>query len=233
MKALQRLVLFVVGFMAIASSARAESVLLGTDPSTAFGSTPLCASFSGCQIDVQSFTLYSQVTITDIQVVMSHFDTPTRGSDGHFDVALVDKPFGASFAGNVGSGDFPYGPDTGELPSYLIYELFDFSGLDITLGPGTYYFEFTGGAVGPARSTSTTSTAGSFGQSLYCDPTLPAGCNDLSRWQALPSFDDSEPLAITINGNVVTPEPSSWLLLATGVVGGTGMFRHRFKRRQD
>jgi hypothetical protein len=170
---------------------------------------------------------------------MEHSSYSPFGPDGHFSVGLVDKPVTAftSLPSNVliGSGELPYGPDWQDLSkTSVVSELFDFSGLDITLDPGTYYLEFAGEAVGPARATTSLSTtAGTFGQTFFCDPTVnPQTCNDPSRWQ---SFYAADPFAVTINGNVVAesavaPEPSSWLLLATGVVGATGMSRRIFNR---
>jgi hypothetical protein len=240
MKALHRLALIAGGFMAISNSAHADSVLVGTDPSTAFASGGLCPAIRDCQADVQSFTLSSQVAITDIQVVMAHSSYSPFGPDGHFSVGLLDKPVaaGTTLPSNVliGSGELPYGPDWNDLSkTTIVSELFDFSGLDITLGPGTYYLEFAGEAVGPARvTTSLTSTVGTFGKTLYCDPTVNAEeCNNLSFWAPFSSSYDSDPFAITILGSVIAPEPSSWLLLASGIIGATGMSRHTFNRSQS
>jgi hypothetical protein len=240
MKALCRVVLVVAGLVAISNSAWADSVLVGTDPSTAFGSFGLCPTFSGCQADVQAFTLSSQVKITDVQVVMSHLSYPNLGSDGHFSIALVNTPIAAgniTFPSQilVGNGNLPYDPNVKDSSqAVLVSELFDFSGLDFTLGPGTYYLEFAGGDVGPARATTTlASSVGTFGKTLYCDPTINAQqCNDLSRWDAFSSFYDPDPFAVTINGDVVVPEPSGWLLLGTGIFGAAGMSRLRFNRRR-
>jgi hypothetical protein len=229
MKVLHTLALIAVGFMGISNSAHADSVLVGTDLTTASGAGSLCPSFSNCEAVVQSFTFSSQVTITDIQVVMAHPNVTLGGTNGGFVVGLVDSPI-AAFEGlpvnvTIGSGFMPY-PGGDPNHPIEIYQLFDFSGLDITKGPGTYYLEFAGGAVGPARATtSLATTAGTLGKTLACDPTVEL-CNNLSSW-----FPISGPFAFTVNGTVATPEPSSWLLLATGIVGATGVSRHTFKRR--
>ena len=241
MKALYTLALVAVCFMGISTSAHANSVLIGTDLSTAFGSFGLCPAIRNCQVEVQSFTLSSQVAITDIQVVMAHSSYSPFGPDGHFSVGLVDKPVAAAttLPPNVliGSGNLPYGPNWNDLSqTTIVNQLFDFSGLDITLDPGTYYLEFAGAAVGPARATaSLTTPAATFGQTLYCDPTVnPQNCNNPSLWQPFSSFYDSDPFAITIIGDtVVAPEPASWMLLATGIVGATGMFRRTFNHRRS
>lgn len=233
MNILNRVALIAV-VLGISNAAHADSVLAGANLSTASGGSYLCPSISGCQIEVQPFTLNSQVTITDIRAVMAHSDIMNRGSDGGFSIALVDVPIAAyqSFAPNVtiGTGDIPYGPGGDPNNPMEIYQLFDFSGLNITLGPGTYFLEFAGGAVGPSYATTLlTTTTGTLGASLYCDPTV-QNCDNYvpggganNSWHPL-----GGELAVTISGNVVTPEPSSWVLLATGIVGAAGMAHHRF-----
>jgi PEP-CTERM motif len=233
MKALHRLALVAVCFTAISNPAHADSILVGTDLSTASGSSGLCPAIRACQADLQAFTLNSQVTITDVQVVMSHPSFSGLGSDGHFSIGLVAQPIAAgniTFPSNVlvGSGELPYGPGSGD-PSQvtLVKGLFDFSGLNITLGPGNYFLEFAGGGVGPAYAAgAVTSSAGTFGQTLACDPTVEQ-CNQTSAWYAL----SSAPFAATISGSVVTPEPSSWMLLATGMAGAVGVVRRTYSFR--
>jgi hypothetical protein len=177
---------------------------------------------------------------------MSHPDSPIRGTDGSFSIALVGKPvtierdaFPRNYPNFVGAGDLPYGPE--DNPFASISQLFDFSGLNITLGPGTYFLEFQGGGVGPSYApTALTTTAGMLGGALYCDPTIqdcnnyiPGGGNAPNNsWHSL----STNYLAVNINGNVaasvVTPEPSSWMLLVTGIAGAAGTLRRRSNRNK-
>jgi hypothetical protein len=199
--------------LAASTLAHAETVLVGTDLSTHSGSSGLCPSDSDCSMLAQEFTLFSPVMIDQIQVGIT--GNGFGVASGTFSLSLVDELLGP-VPPNIGSGSIaPSDNVTG-------MEIFDFTGLNISLGPGTYFLEMSGSTLDWAYGPSLTTSAGSLGNSFSCDPTIGVSCR-LNGWNST-----SVTRTMQIDGTVVTPEPSSFVLLGTGILGLAGAVRRKF-----
>jgi hypothetical protein len=166
----------------------------------------------------QQFTLQGAVVIDRIDLVVSApvatFTSSTYPFSAEIENTLGNPTIGGTF---VGSGALAV-PSNGNYTT----ELFDFSGLNIPLGTGTYYLVVQGGNVewnyAPALATS----SGSLGHFYSCDPSL--NCTP-GRWDANTS---GATFAVDIDGTAVTPEPSSWLLFGTGLLTAGFFGRRQF-----
>jgi hypothetical protein len=206
---LAKLVLLVACFLTLSRSGLADSILVGTSLTNLTAGAGLCPSDSNCTDLRQQFTFTSPVVIDQIKVVMEPYGSVLNNNQfpgGDFTVGFA-SPTGGFF----GPGEVPPN-STGDI----IPQEFDFAALDISVNPGTYYLEVTGGNVAWAHAQPLLTTAGTMGQEQECDPTL--GC----RWQS-----GGGTLAMEIDGTVVTPEPSNWLLFSTGLLVVCGIARRK------
>jgi hypothetical protein len=201
--------------LAASTLANADTVLVGTDLTTRLGSSGLCPSDSNCEMLAQEFTLVSPVVIDQVKVGITGNGIDPVAS-GDFSLSLVPELGHGGIS--IGSGSIaPSDNVTG-------MEIFDFSGLNISRGPGTYFLEMSGSTVDWAFSQPLMTTAGSLGQSWSCDPTVVPSCG-VGRWNASSNFRTME-----IDGTIATPEPSTFALLATGILGLAGAARRKFSR---
>jgi hypothetical protein len=203
---LAKLVLLSACFLTLSRSGSADSILVGTNLANLAAGAGLCPSDSNCTDLRQQFTFTSPVVIDQIKVVTEQY--------GAFFDSYPGGDFTVALGGFVGSGEFPPN-STGDI----VPQLFDFANLDISLNPGTYYLNVTGGNVAWAHAPPLLTSAGTIGQGQECDPTL--GC----RWQSTDST-----FAMEIDGTIATPEPSTFALLATGILGLAGATRGKFSR---
>jgi PEP-CTERM motif len=200
--------------LAASTLAHADTVLVGTDLSTHTGASGLCPSFSDCEMLGQEFTLFYPVVIDQIQVGI--IGNGLGVASGSFSLSLTDEIGGPEAP--IGSGSIaPSDNVTG-------MEIFDFSGLNISLGPGTYFLEMSGSTLDWAYGPSLTTSTGSLGNSFSCDPTVGNSCG-VNEWNRT-----SQTRTMQIDGNVVTPEPSSFVLLGTGILGLVSAARRKFSR---
>ena len=207
--------------------ARADSILVGTDLSNPTPGPVLCPQGSNCTIRISQFTLLTPVVINDVKVALSGYTTTFRVENGGFNVilgnALVDSHVPPAVSDNpvsgagIGSGNYVFLPD-GEFAS----EVFDFSNLNIELGPGVYYLQVSGADVEWDTASPLTTSAGILCLQLACDPFLNCG-SDLSRYDTFPGT-----YAMEIDGTV-TPEPSTFVLLGTGLLGAITGVRRRLR----
>ena len=195
--------LFAIAILVVSTAAHADSILVGTDLANASGGSGLCPNDANCEILRQEFTLFEPVEIDQVKVVIGPYMPPFAGGD--FNVALSGAS-GSSF--DIGSGHL-------DLDST---QIFDFGSLDLKLDPGTYYLAVSGGNVTWAFAPSLPGLAGVLGPVWMSDPTIN------SRWQPV-----SGPHAMEIDGTAIAPEPSSWLLVGTGIFGLAGSVRRRIR----
>jgi hypothetical protein len=163
----------------------------------------------------QQFTLFEPVKIDQIKVAISGPLGAFQSADGTFSINLGSE-LGSGEV--IGSGDL--GLTLGQ-PN-IVEKVFDFSGIDISLGPGTYYLGVTGGNVEwSASAAAPTTSAGTLGPTFRCD--LFTTCRT-DRWDTVSAGNSWE-----IDGTAITPEPSSIVLFGTGIFGLAAAALHRVR----
>lgn len=197
--------------------AHADSILVGTDLSNPSSGPVLCPQGANCTVRVSQFVLLDPVVVDDIKVAISG-PGPSSSTDGTFSVNLSQGL--ANSAGNIGSGGLAFTSDQNSM----VTQVFDFSGLDILLDPGTYYLQVSGANVMWDSAAPLTTSAGTFGQQLSCDPNITCGPN-ISRYDTFPGT-----YAMQIDGTAMTPEPSTFALLGTGILSLAGISRRKLLR---
>lgn len=225
MRSVCSLVAAAVLLIAATSLCHADEILAGSDLSNASnGGAVLCPMGADCEFLAQSFTLFNAEQIGGVKVSLSG---PVFGVNypGKFNLTLVSQLSGPTIA-DIGSGNLVFNSN----PNVMNSEIFDFENLNLLLNPGTYYLELSstylvegqGGNLewnyAPALSTPN----GSIGSAYACDPFL--NCSP-GRWDLI---TQPEPLAMEIDGSVITPEPSSIVLFSTGIIGLAGFARRKF-----
>jgi hypothetical protein len=197
-------------------SAHAGSILVGTDLSSPLSGPVLCPQGDDCLVRVSQFTVLTPVVVDDVKVAISG-PTSLPSTNGSFSVKLGDQL--ASGMESIGSGDLPFVSNQDPI----VTQVFDFSGLDVLLDPGTYYLQVSGGNVMWDSASPLATSVGTLGRQLSCDPYLTCG-PDISRYDTF-----SGTYAMQIDGTAVTPEPSTIALLSTGVLSLAGVFRRKFR----
>ena len=220
--------LTLLSLTALPTVTRADSILVGTDLSNPKGGPVLCPQGSNCSIRMSQFTLLSPVLIDDVKVALSGYTTTFGMENGSFNVilgnALVNSgvpptvPSNPVAGAGIGSGNYVFPPDD-EFAS----EVFDFSNLNITLEPGVYYLEVSGVDVEWDSASPLTTSAGLLGLQLSCDPYQNCVA-DISQYDVYQGT-----YAMEIDGTVVTPEPSTFVLIGTGFVWTIVGLRRRIR----
>jgi PEP-CTERM motif len=211
-----RLFAAVLTLAASVSIAHADTILVGTDLSNPSSGPVLCPQAADCLVRVSQFTVLTPMLVDDIKVAISG-PTPFPSTDGTFSVNLSSALASGPVADNIGSGDLVFPP--GQTP--VLSQIFDFSGLDILLDPGTYYLQVAGANIMWDSASPLTTTAGTLGQQLSCDPFITCGA-DISRYDNFPGT-----YAMQIDGTAITPEPSTFALLATGLLAITALSQRK------
>lgn len=189
--------------------AHADSLLVGTDFTTAQPSVVLCPG-SECESIAQQFTLLAPVVIDDIQIAIGGPADFVPNPNGSFSVGFTNQ-LGTETL--IGSGVLPYTSNQ----SSVVNEIVDFNNLNIPLSVGTYYIEIAGKNVEMDLTQAVATSAGYWGGQFICDPETPS-CNSPAGWSA----DPTKPLAINISGTALSPEPSAFVLLGTGILALAG-----------
>jgi hypothetical protein len=209
--------------LAAPTLAHADSILVGTDLSNTQSGPELCPLVNNCTARVSQFTLLTSVVVDDVKVAMSGPIFSGSGSElssGHFGVNLFSQLpgiNGLNTSGNIGTGNLVFDP----LTSPLVTQVFDFGGLDIALGPGTYYLQVEGANLAWNTGSPLSTSAGTLGLQASCDlSNFPQCSSDISTYDKFPGT-----YAMQISGTAVTPEPSSWFLFGTGILGIAGVAR--------
>jgi hypothetical protein len=195
----------------------ADTILVGTDLSTAThgGAAVLCPGGSDCTDRASQFTLFTPVVINSISVVLTA-PAPSFTTGADFTIGLGSQ-LGVGITTGVGAGTILFDPN-----GPPITEEFTFSGLNLSLSPGTYYLGIAGGNLQWDYATPLSTTAGALGLQLSCDPFIYCG-SDITRWDR-----NSRTYAMEIDGTAITPEPSTFALLGTGLLALAGATRRSF-----
>lgn len=194
--------------------AHADSILVGTDLT---GNNQqggiLCPRATGCNSRAQQFTLFAPVEVTQIQILVSGPYYYSHPSPFTTPVTLnLGTQFPTTYGQTYWTGTELF-QDPDPSPQNSAYtELLSFDNVNTILGAGTYYLQVDGGdlAWGSGGNTALATTAGVLGSSFECDPY--ANCSP-GRTMGF-----SQLSAVDINGRVLTPEPSSLVLSATGLI---------------
>jgi hypothetical protein len=218
--------------LALSHAGLADSLLAGSNLAAASqGGAVLCPESSNCSLRAEQFTLTAPTVINSLQVVLSG-PSPSQSLNGSFSISLGSQLGAMSTL--IGSGNLLFTANQN-----LTSELFDFTNLDLTLAAGTYYLDFSGANAELDYAPSVLTTDGSFGTEFSCDPTE-QNCDASSSWDAgtnkfgtyavdlngtaITSFSQTE----TVDRTEVTPEPSTLLLFATGIVALIVFARRKF-----
>jgi PEP-CTERM motif len=216
--------------LVFAVSAKADTILVGTTLTDTSPTAVLCPSPDDCDNRLSQFSSPVAFDIDDVKVVIGGpvilADPSGFNADGNFQVSLVTQPGTVSSTSVfIGSGSLPISPQDSQGSDIAV---FDFSGLSIPITAGTdYYLEVVGANLTWNTSAPLLGTLGTIGQQLLCDPSPPFNqCANRSRYDL-----DSQTYAMQISGDPVgvTPEPSTLLLLGTGLFSVAMIaFRRRF-----
>jgi PEP-CTERM motif len=191
----------------------ADTVLVGSNLSTISGGSSLCPSDADCEEIAQQVTFLTPVVIDQIKVAIS--GPALMGSTaGDFNVELGDM---LGTGTEIGSGELAFDPNGDPVTG-----VFGFSGLNISLGAGTYYLQLSGGNVDWDFAEPLITAAGTLGPIWVCDPTISCASD---RWQSVEGTH-----AFEIDGTATTPEPSTFALLGTGMLGIVGVARRKLSR---
>jgi hypothetical protein len=201
----------------------ADTVLVGTNLSAATqGGAVVCPISANCFDYANQFTLSMAVVIDSISVVVTSPGGPFD-ANGNFTIGLGSQ-LGVAVTTGIGAGVIPTNPDGMTLNT----EEFTFSGLDLSLAAGTYYLGMAGGNLQWDYAPPLSTSVGALGQRFACDPTITVGfCSGPVEWDSLSAPRE---FAFEIDGTVpvITPEPSTFALLGTGVLGLAGVVRRKF-----
>ena len=190
----------------------ADTILVGSDLFLLAGSG-LCPGSSDCQQVAQQVTFFTPVVIDQIRVGLSGPNLP-GSSDGSFHVVLGDV---LGTGTQIGAGNLVFNPNGPLVPG-----IFTFSGLNIPLGAGTYYLQLSGGNLQWDFAQPLITTAGTIGPTWLCDPTIGCAANQWQSVEGIHAFDISG----TATASTI-PEPSTFTLLGTGILGLAGAAHRR------
>lgn len=203
--------LVLASLLAVSPALFADSVLLGSDLTQPTAGASLCPSYSDCSVLQQQFTLTSAATVNQLQLVL---EVPGPfGPGGSFSVSLDGTTLGSGFL---------FAPDQNPL-----FDTVTFNNLDLSLAPGDYSVQVSGGDLSWAHATSSgPGTAGFLDQGYTCDPTvqcIPQAAGQFEMALSGTTVDSS----VALDSSDLTPEPSAWLLLGTGTLLFAGALRRK------
>lgn len=182
----------------------ADTLLVGTSLVSPIPGPELCPAVAACNNRFSQFSTPEPFVVYDVKVDISGPSPGFSSTDGTFHVSIITNPGSSqTVVANIGSGSLP-------LDSGFKDQVFDFSGLSTVLSPGIeYYLEVTGGNL-MWDSDTPLSGFGTLGLQLSCDPALTCAAG-IGSYDHFPGT-----YAEQISGSAV-PEPSTWLLFATGL----------------
>lgn len=203
--------------LAVTASARAEMIVYNNVTATSYTSSAYVVGQSGVleySVD-DAFTLTSTITVNEI---MAGVWVPTGSTLTSAGGGVFTEAFGQG-TGTVFGTEPPNASTliTSDFGGWDIYdEYFDIA--PATLGPGTYYLDFLAGDT----------TAG---EEVGWDISnkLPATADQWSSGGEHNSGLASTTFALLGPGESPVPEPSSLLLLGSGVTALAGMIRRKLK----
>jgi hypothetical protein len=198
------------------TSLKADTILAGTNLSGTSPGPELCPVASGCQNRFGQFATPDDFDIHDIKIVLSGPAISGSNTNGNFEVFLnTDLGSASNVRTPIGTGHLTFSASDSDGS---VVQVFDFSALNIPMPlDSTLYLEVDGENLNWNTASPLPVSLGVLGFQYSCDPSSGQCAKDLASYDRFPGNYALQVSGTDIPPQAVTPEPSSLLLVATGL----------------